>query len=177
MENGRLVTDIPLTRVGSYFYVGHTAVAPGHYLVAASLPPKCWGGLEITVLPGHDRNVGIEVSPLGSGHYDAHAFLYGTLPFAGFVRGTLIGKGLEKPIEVDVGAYYAEREYPGSYLLKLSYGDSLECRIPVIIPQRGVRLDISLQRAQECLGFPYHYPTTGERGFVPLFPSPSPSPE
>ena len=83
------VADIRLTRVGSFFYVGRTTVAPGRYLVGASVLPKCWGGALITVLPGHDRNVGIEVTPLGNGHYDAYAFLYGTLPFAGFVSGTL----------------------------------------------------------------------------------------
>jgi hypothetical protein len=116
------------------------------------------------------------VTPLGSGHYDAHAFLYGTLPFGGFVRGTLIGKRGEEPVEIGGGAYYAEHEYPGTYVLKLSYDDSLECRIPVEIPERGRRLDISAQGAQQCLGFPYHYPSTGERGFIPLFPSPSPSP-
>ena len=134
------------------------------------------GGTEITVLPGRVRNVGIVVTPLGSGHYDAHAFLDGTLPFTGFVRGALIGNGYNDPVEIDAGAYYAEHEYPGTYLLKLSYGDSLECRIKVVIPQAGMRLDINVQQAQECLGFPHHYPATGERGFILLFPLPSPSP-
>jgi hypothetical protein len=176
LEDGHPVAEISLTRVGLFFYSGHATVQPGRYLVGASAGSKCWGGTEITVLPGHVRNAGVEVTPLGSGHNDAHAFLYGTLPFAGFVRGALIGKRFEDPIEIDGDAYYAEHEYPGIYLLKLSYGDSLECRITVVIPQRGMRLDISVQQAQQCLGFPYHYPATGERGFIPLFPSPSPSP-
>ena len=120
MQDGRPVADIPLARVGSFFYVGRTTVAPGRYLVGVSVLPKCWGSALITVLPGHDRNVGIEVTPLGSGHYDAYAFLYGTLPFAGFVSGTLTYvsgplnlKGAEEPVEVDSGAYYAEHAYPG----------------------------------------------------------------
>jgi hypothetical protein len=175
-EDGRAAADIPLTRLGAFLYSGHVTVAPGRYLVGANVRSKCWGGREITVLPGRVRNVGIEVTTLGSGHYDAHAFLYGTLPITGFVRGSLIGKGSEDPVEIDAGAYYAEHEYPGTYLLKLSYGDSLECRIPVVIPQEGMRLDISVQEAQHCLGFPYHYPATGERGFILLLPSPSPSP-
>ncbi len=177
------VLGILLTRVSPFIYVGNASVAPGRYSVGASVLPKCWGGTEITVLPGHDRNVGTEVTPLGSGHYDAHAFLYGTLPFAGFVSGTLTYvsgpldlKGAEQPVEVDSGAYYAEHAYPGVYLLKLAYGDSLECRMTVAIPTQGVRLDISAEQAQQCLGFPYHYPSTGERGFDLLFPSPSPSP-
>jgi hypothetical protein len=184
MQDGRPVADMPLTRIGSFFYVGHTTVAPGRYLVGVSALPKCWGSALITVLPGHDRNVGIEVTPLGGGHYDAYAFLYGTLPFAGFVSGTLTYvsgplslKGAEEPVEVDSGAYYAEHAYPGVYLLKLSYGDSLECRVTVVVPKQGTRLDISAERAQQCIGYPYHYPSTGERGFVPLFPSPSPSPK
>jgi hypothetical protein len=184
MQDGRPVADIRLARVGSFFYVGRTTVAPGRYLVGASVLPKCWGSALITVLPGHDRNVGIEVTPLGSGHYDAYAFLYGTLPFAGFVSGTLTYvsgplslKGAEEPVEVDSGAYYAEHAYPGSYLLKLSYGDSLECRITLVVPKQGTRLDISAKQAQQCLGFPYHYPETGERGFIPLFASPAPSPK
>ena len=184
MEDGRPVTDIPLTRVGLFFYTGHATVLPGRYLVGASVPPKCWGGTGITVLRGHDRAIGIEVTPGGSGHNDAHAFLYGTLPFAGFVSGTLTYvsgplnlKGAEEPVEIDSAAYYVEHAYPGAYLLKLSYGDSLECRMTVVIPKQGVRLDISAQQAQQCLGFPYHYPSTGERGFIPLFPSPSPGPQ
>jgi hypothetical protein len=177
MEDGRSLADISLTRVGPFFYIGHTTVVPGRYLFGVSVLPKCWGSTEITVLPGHDRNVGLDVTPLGTGHYDSHAFLYGTLPFAGFVRGTLIGKQFENPVEVDSGAYYVEHEYPGAYLLKLTYGDSLECRIPVVIPPRGMRLDIGMQQLQQCLGFPYHYPKAGERGFILLFPSPSPSPE
>ena len=128
------------------------------------------------MLPGRARNFGIEVTPIGSTHYDAYAFLDGTLPFAGFVRGTLTSKGFEDPVEVDAGAYYAEHEFPGRYLLKLSYGDFLECRLAVVIPPRGIRLDIRVQQAQQCLGFPYHYPATGERGFILVFPSPSPSP-
>lgn len=180
-EDGRTSVDMPLTRVGLFFYTGRAPVAPGHYHVGAlvrgaTARHDCWGGSEITVLPGHDRNVGIEVTPLGAAHYDAHAFLYGTLPFEGFVRGTLVGKSYELPVEVGGGAYYAEHEFPGSYVLKLSYGDSLECRIPVVIPEQGLRLDINVQQAQQCLGFPYHLPATGERGFVPIFPSPSPSP-
>ena len=91
--------------------------------------------------------------------------------------GRLLANSLRDQVEVDSGAYYVEHEYPGAYLLKLTYGDSLECRIPVVIPQRGMRLDISMQQAQQCLGFPYHHPETGERGFILLFPSPSPSPE
>ena len=179
MEDGRPVADARLTRVGPFFYVGHATVAPGRYWVGASVLPKCWGGAEVTVLPGHDRNVGIDVTPLGSGHFDAHAFLYGTLPFAGFVRGTLIGKRSENPVEIDGNAYYAEHAYPGDYVLKLSYGDWLECRIPVVVPEQGqgARLDISAQQAQQCLGYPYRYPSTGESGFAPLFPSPSPSPK
>lgn len=165
-EGGRLVTGIRLNRVGSFFYVGRaTVVSPGRYSVGALVrgaTPRsdCWGGTEITVLPGHDRNVGIQVTRLG------------------FVRGVLIGKGLEEPVEIDGDAYYAEHELSGSYLLKLSYGNSLECRIPVVIPAQGTgkRLDISVQQAQQCLGFPYHDPSTGESGFIPLFPSPSPSP-
>jgi hypothetical protein len=182
MQDGRPVANIPLTRVGSFFYVGRATVAPGRYLVGVSVLPKCWGGALITVLPGHDRNVGTVVTPLGNGHYDAYAFLYGTLPFAGFVRGTLTYvsgplnlKGAEEPIEVDSGAYYAEHAYPGTYLLKLSYGDDLECRMTVVVPKQGARFDISASQAQQCIGFPYHYPSTGERGFVPLFASPSPT--
>ena len=184
MQDGRSVADIPLTRVGSFFYAGRTTVGPGRYLVGVSVQPKCWGGALITVLPGHDRNVGTEVTPLGNGHYDAHAFLYGTLPFAGFVSGTLLYvsgpldlKGTEEPVEVDSGAYYAEHAYPGVYLLKLSYGDSLECRMTVVVPKQGARLDISAQQVQQCIGFSYHYPGTGKRGFIPLFASPSPSPK
>lgn len=176
MENGRSAVDVPLTRVGSFFYTGKATVAPGRYFIGASTGSTCWGGSKITVLPGHDRDVGIEVTPLGSGHDDTQAFLYGTLPFGGFLRGTLIGKKLEDSVEIDRDAYYIEHAYPGNYLLKLSYGDSLECRIPVVIPKQGMRLDISLQRAQRCIGFPYRYPGTGKRGFIPLFPSPSPRP-
>ena len=130
-------------------------------------------------MPNRDRNVGTAVTPLGNGHYDAHAFLYGTLPFTGFVRGALVGEKFEIPIEVDAGAYYAEHAYPGKYLLKLFYGDSLECLLPVVVPQQGTgtRLDISVKQAQQCLGFPYHIPSTGESGFIQLFPSPSPSPK
>jgi hypothetical protein len=177
-EDGRQIGEVPLTRLGAFFYSGQAAVAPGRYLVGASAGRKCFGGAEITVLPNSDRSVGIEVTPLGNGHYDAHAFLYGTLPFVGFVSGSLVGEKFEIPIEVDAGAYYAEHAYPGNYVLKLSYGDSLECRFPVVVPQQGTgaRLDISVQQAQQCLGFPYHIPSTGERGFVPLFPSPSPGP-
>jgi hypothetical protein len=184
MQDGRPVANMPLTRIGSFFYVGRTTVAPGRYLVGVSVLPKCWGSALIMVLPGHDRNVGIEVTPRGNGHYDSHAFLYGTLPFAGFVSGTLIYaggplnlKGAEEPVEIDSGAYYAEHAYPGVYLLKLSYGDSLECRITAVVPKEGARLDISAQQAEQCIGFPYHYPDTGERGFIPLFASPSPSPK
>ena len=176
---GRAVVDMPLTRVGLFFYTGHAPVTPGQYHVGVSVGGtviKCWGGAKATVLPGHDRDVGIEVTPLGTGHYDAYAFLYGTLPFKGFVRGTLIGKNVELPVDIDHSAYFVEHAYPGNYLLKLSYGDSLECRIQVVIPTRGMRVDISVQEAQQCLGFPYHLPSTGERGFVPVFPSPSPSP-
>jgi hypothetical protein len=178
-EDGRPIAEVPLTRLGPFFYGGHVSVAPGRYLVGASAGSKCFGGAEITVLPNRDRNMGIVVAPLGNGHYDAHAFLYGTLPFAGFVRGSLVGEKFEIPIEVDVGAYYAEHAYPGKYLLKLSYGDSLECRLPVVVPQQGTgtRLDISVQQTQQCLGFPYRIPSTGERGFIQLFPSPSPSPQ
>jgi hypothetical protein len=183
-QDGGPVADIPLTRVGSFFYIGNTTVAPGRYLIGVSVLPKCWGAALITVLPGHDRNVGIEVTPLGTGHYDAYAFLYGTLPFAGFVSGTLTYvsgplnlKGVEDPVEVDSGAYYVEHAYPGVYLLKLSYGDSLQCRIRVVVPKQGARLDVSADQAQQCLGFPYHYPSTGESGFILLFPSPSPNPK
>lgn len=177
-EEGRQIEEVPLTRLGPFVYSGHAAVAPGRYLVGASAGSKCFGGAKITVLPGRDRNVGTEVTPLGNGHNDAHAFLYGTLPFVGFVRGSLVGEKFEIPIEVDAGAYYVEHALPGNYLLKLSYGDSLECRLPVVVPQQGTgtRLDISVQQAQQCLGFPYHIPSTGERGFIQLFPSPSPSP-
>ena len=146
MQDGRPVADMPLTRIGSFFYVAHFSVAPGRYLIGLDSLPKCWGGGEITVLPGHDRNVGIEVTPLGNGHYDAHAFLYGTLPFAGFVSGTLTYvsgplnlKGAEEPVETDSGAYYVEHAYPGAHLLKLSYGDSLECRMTVVIPEAGCK--------------------------------------
>ena len=178
--DGRTTVDIPLIRVGSFFYTGRTTVAPGRYHVGAlvrgaTARNDCWGGTEIAVLPGHDRNVGIEVTPLG-GHYDANAFVYGTLPFGGFTRGVLIGKSFENPVEIDGDAYYAEHTVPGSYLLKLSYGESLECRISVVIPEQGTRMDVSLQQAQQCLGFPYHDPSTGESGFVPIFPSPSPRP-
>ncbi len=175
LRDGRTVGDIPLSRVGLIFYSGHATVAPGRYLIGVTRS-RCWGGTEITVLPGHDRDVGIEVTPLGGVHYDAHAFLDGTLPFGGFVRGALIGKGYDDQAEIDRGAYYVEHETPGSYLLKLSYGDSLECRIPVNVPEQGLRLDISVQQAQRCLGFPYHIPSTGESGFNPLFPSPTPNP-
>ena len=177
--DGRPLADMPLTRVGSFFYTGHASAAPGQYLVGVNVGDtitKCWGSSKITVLPGHDRDVGIEVTPVGSGHYDAYAFLYGTLPFGGFVRGTLVGNKFELPADIDGDAYFVEHAYPGSYLLKLSYGDSLECRIPVVVPAQGMRFDISVQKAQQCIGFPYHLPFTGERGFVPLFPSPSPSP-
>ncbi|HTV73415.1 MAG TPA: hypothetical protein VME66_06920 [Candidatus Acidoferrales bacterium] len=178
-DNGYQV-DVPLARVGAHFYAGHAGVAPGRYHVGvpvirgATPRSDCWGGTEVTVLPGHDRDVGIQVVTLGE-HYDAHAFLNGTLPFPGFVRGSLIGKSYDSPVEIDDGAYFVEHQFPGRYLLKLSYGDSLECRIAVVIPEQGMRFDVSVQRAQECLGFPYHYPSTGERGFVRLFPSPSPS--
>lgn len=177
-EDGREIADVFLTRLGSFLYTGHTAVAPGRYLVGASIGSKCWGSTDVTVLPNRDRNVGTEVTPLGNGHHDAHAFLYGTLPFAGFVRGSLVGEKFEIPIEVDAGAYYAEHAIPGKYVLKLSYGDSLECRLTVVVPQQGTgtRLDISVKQAQQCLGFSYHIPSTGERGFIQLFPSPSPSP-
>ena len=83
MQDGAPVADIRLARVGSFFYVGRTTVAPGRYLVGASVLPKCWGSALITVLPGHDRNVGIEVTPLGSGHYDAYAFLLRNVAFRG----------------------------------------------------------------------------------------------
>ncbi|HEY1977381.1 MAG TPA: hypothetical protein VGG89_12580 [Candidatus Baltobacteraceae bacterium] len=181
-EDGRLATEIRLRRIGPFFYVGRASIGiPGRYGVAALVrgaTPRsdCSGGTKITILAGHDRNVDIQVTRLGLVQ-DAHAFLYGTLPFKGFVRGVLIGNGLEYPIEIDGDAYYAEHELPGSYLLKLSYGDSLECRIPVVIPAQGTgkRLDISIQRAQQCLGFPYHDPSTGDSGFIPLLPSPGPT--
>jgi hypothetical protein len=175
-DDGRRIVDMPLTRINSVFYAGHAAVAPGRYFVGATARSKCWGGTKITVLHGHDRDVGIQVTPLGSGHYDAQAFLYGALPFGGFVAGALVGKGFEDTVEIDHGAYYVEHAQPGSYLLKLSYGDSLECRIPVVIPNQGMRLDIGVKLAQNCLGFPYQNPGTGKLGFIPLFPSPSPSP-
>jgi hypothetical protein len=169
MQAGRPVADMPLTRIGSFFYVGRATVAPGRYLVGVSVLPKCWGSALITVLPGHDRNFGIEVTPLGSGHHDAHAFLYGTLPFAGFVSGTLTYvsgplslKGAEEPVEVDSGAYYAEHVYPGVYFLKLSYGDSLECRVTVVVPKQGVRLDRTTIQAPESAAsfccFPHRHP-------------------
>jgi hypothetical protein len=87
-----------------------------------------------------------------------------------------MSKSYEVPVEIDDDAYYVEHQFPGRYVLKLWYGDFLECRIPVVIPTEGLRLDISIPQAQQCLGFPYHYPSTGESGFVPIFPSPSPSP-
>jgi hypothetical protein len=183
-QDGPSVADMPLRRVGSFFYVGRTTVAPGRYFIGVSVLPQCWGAALITVLPGHDRNVGIEVTSMGTGHYDAYAFLYGTLPFAGFVRGTLTYvsgplrlKGSEQPVEVDSGAYYVEHAYPGVYLLTLPFGDDLQCRLTAVVPKQGTRLDISAEQAQQCIGFPYHLPSTGERGFVPLFASPSPRPK
>ncbi len=99
-----------------------------------------------------------------------HTLFFTERYFAGLVSGTLTYvsgplnlKGAEEPVEVDSGAYYAEHAYPGSYLLKLSYGDSLECRITLVVPKQGTRLDISAKQAQQCLGFPYHSPETGER--------------
>lgn len=173
--DGHPVADIPLKRAGPYFYTGQTIADPGTYRVGLS-EEKCWGDAKITVLPGHDRYVGIEVTPLGMGHHDAYAFLYGTLPFAGFVRGTLVGKHFEDPVDIDRDAYYVEHAYPGSYVLTLFYVDSLQCRLPITIPEHGMRLDIGVEQMQQCIGFPYHHPSTGESGFVPLFPSPSPSP-
>ena len=41
MQDGRPVADIlRLARVGSFFYVGRTTVAPGRYLVGASACPS-----------------------------------------------------------------------------------------------------------------------------------------
>jgi hypothetical protein len=167
---------IPLRALSEYFYVGEAIVPPGRYNVGLDEQQKCYGGTIASVLPDHDRNVGIEVTPTGAGHYDAHAFLYGTLPFAGFERGVLIGEKVQEPIAIDGAAYYLEHAYPGTYVLKLWYGDSLECRIPVVVPKEGMRFDVSAEQAQACIGFSYHYPETGERGFIRLFPSPSPTP-
>ena len=165
-----------LNRLGPYFYAGHAMVYPGRYDVGLDVDGKCWGDTLITVLPGHDRDVGVQVSPLGSGHHDVRAAIYGTLPVAGFTRRKLVVKDFELPVEIDGSAYYVEFAFPGKSLLELSYGDDLECRIPVDIPEHGMRLDVDVQLAQRCIGFPHHYPSTGERGFVPLFVSPSPSP-
>jgi|HubBroStandDraft_2_1064218.scaffolds.fasta_scaffold22300_2 hypothetical protein len=178
-RDGRPPTDmpIPLTRIAPFFYTGQVTVAPGRYGVGASVGDKCHSGDEVTVLRGHDRHVGIEVG-WGGTVWDANAFLYGTLPFTGFVGGTLIGPFGDEPIRVDGDAYYAERISTGSYVLKLSYGDGLECRVPVVITgfNEDKRFDISVEQMQQCVGFPYRYSGTGERGFILLFPSPSPSP-
>jgi len=154
------------------------AVAAGRYGVGANLHNKCFGGDEITVLPGHDRDIGIEVVPFGGTVWDANASVSGTLPFKGFLRGTLSGRFGEEPIDVQGTAYYSERISVGSYTLKLEYGDGLECRIPVEISAYNEikRLDISAQQMQQCIGYPYHYPGTGESGFIPLYRPSTPSP-
>jgi hypothetical protein len=180
-EDGRPAADIPLKPIGPYFYAGQVTAAPGTYHVGVSKPGPtiktgCWGGAKLTVLPGHDRNVGIEVVEIGGAHYDAYAFIYGTLPFGGFVRGTLVGKRFEQPVDIDNNAYYVEHAFPGNYLLKLYYSDALECRVQIAIPENGLRYDISVHELQQCFGFPYHFPSTGESGFIRIFASPSPPP-
>jgi len=176
-KDGHQAAIIPLVRIGTYFYRGEAAAEPGTYDVGLDIPKKkCWGGTKLHILRGHDRTAGIVVSPLGPGHYDAYDFVYGTLPFAGFLRGTLMGKSFDQAVEIDHDAYYVEHAYPGSYVLRLFYDNSLECRLPITIPQDGIRIDVSVEQAERCIGFPYRYQSTGESGFMPLFPSPSPSP-
>ena len=43
MQDGRSVADIPLTRVGSFFYAGRTTVGPGRYLVGRKCPTQVLG--------------------------------------------------------------------------------------------------------------------------------------
>ena len=176
-REGPSPTDIrvPLMRIAPFFYTGHIKVSPGRYDVGARIQSRCFGAAEVTVLPAHDRDVNIEVGAEGA-VWDAHAFLYGTLPFKGFAGGTLAGNFGEKAIEIDGQAYYAEHVSPGGYVLELSYNGDLECRIPVVITSsyEGQRLDISIERMQQCIGYPFHYPGTGGSGFTHLYPTSTP---
>jgi len=178
-EDGHKTTYVDLSRETSVFYSGHVAVPPGRYDIGVNVGKnrdQCFGGSAVAVLPGRQRDIGIRVGRYGR-VVDAHSFLYGTLPISGFFRGDLVGSGDDIPVDIEHLAYYINNVSPGIYLLKLFYGpeSTLECRITVTIPTQGARADIDLQKVRVCLGFGYHL-GTGERGFIQLFPSPSPSP-
>ena len=112
---------VPLQHKTQNLYTGNSQVQPGHYTLSVQ-DGFCVAHVAITVLAKRDRNVGVILREGSRTHYDAHAYVAGTLPIAGISSATLMSKnGASTPLIVDRSAYYGEHLADGSYTLVLNF--------------------------------------------------------
>ncbi len=144
---------VALTQDQPGFYIGQVAIVPGHYSLAAQ-GGACEGGVRLTVLPAHSRNLTVILRERGRAFYDFSAYAAGALPFEGVTSAYLTARdGTTIPVTLDGMAFYAEGLPLGAYTLSLSFYDqNLLCRLPINVVTPGLILNISARDTKRCLG-------------------------
>jgi hypothetical protein len=155
----REVGSVPLQHTAQNLYTGNSQVHPGHYTLSVQ-DGFCVAHVAITVLAKRDRNVGLVLREGSRTHYDAHAYVAGTLPIAGISSATLMSKnGAATPLIVDRSAYYGEHLADGSYTLVLYFSEQdLQCRLPVAITGTGSIVDVGPSDITRTIGYLLRYP-------------------
>ena len=151
-------TPVPLTQISPSYYTGTAAVQPIHYVLSAT-DGFCAGGLRLTVLPNHDRHVGLV---LVQGHrliWDYDSSLAAPLPISVSGASLLEKNGAETPLIIDSGVVYGEGFHAGNYTLRLTFLEqNFESRVPVSL-KRGLNVvHLDTTDIQENMGYVVKYP-------------------
>jgi hypothetical protein len=151
-------TQVSLMQSSPGYYVGTVSVQPIHYVLSVR-DGFCDGGLRLTVLPNHDRHVGLV---LVQGHrqiWDYDSSLAAALPIYVSGASLLESNGAETPLTIDYGVVYGEGFHTGHYTLRLVFSEQgFESRIPVSL-KRGVNvLQVTPLDVQHNMGYVVKYP-------------------
>jgi hypothetical protein len=151
-------TPVAVTQASPGFYTGTAAVQPSHYELYAK-DGFCDGGLSLTILPNHDRHVGLV---LVQGHrtiWDYDSSIAAALPISVSGAALLQKNGAETPLIIDAGALYGEHFHTGDYTLRLDFfQQGFESRVPVSL-KRGVNVvQLGAADIQRNMGYVVKYP-------------------
>lgn len=150
-------TPVLLERTSDGYYSGAVSVPPGHYALEAKVG-RCESGMRVTVLPNHDRNVGLVLRRHGRPVYEFESSLAGTLPLHIERVSLTMQNGAEIPLTVDGKAYYGEDLPDVHYTLVLYLADDLLCEIPVTVNRGNNRVNVSALDIRHTVGFLFKHP-------------------
>lgn len=170
-EGNAEVTQLTLTQSTEEEYEGQSQIAPGHYSLIVEAG-SCYANTDVTVVAGHARSVGVILQP-GRSHYDAHAFVAGTLPLGSISRAYLSRDmgSVAFPLTIDNNVYYGQHLLDGEYTLVLVFGDQdLECRLPVTVRGDGTIYNVSARDVLRSVGYQARYFGKPPQ-FLPLWPN------